>query len=90
MTRHRQGFIRIHPSGLSQPVTPGWNGGILGHFLRLRTPRLLATHAEAGTSPAHWLGSYTFDTSRTSLVIPTLLKRPRVARSSSATTRCSG
>ena len=27
MTRHHQGFIRIHPSGISQPVTPGWNEG---------------------------------------------------------------
>lgn len=26
MTRHHQGFICIHPSGISQPVTPGWNG----------------------------------------------------------------
>lgn len=26
LTRRHQGFIRIHPSGLPQPVTPGWNG----------------------------------------------------------------
>jgi hypothetical protein len=51
----------------------------LGLALRLRTPQLPATHAEAGTGRAHWPGSYTFDISRTSLVMSTQLKRPRVA-----------
>ena len=27
MTRRHRGFTCVHPSGLPQPVTPGWNGG---------------------------------------------------------------
>jgi hypothetical protein len=27
LTRHHRGFIRIHPSALPQPVTPGWDEG---------------------------------------------------------------
>jgi hypothetical protein len=26
MTRRHRGFTHVHPSGLPQPVTPGWNG----------------------------------------------------------------
>lgn len=48
MTRRHRGFTHVHPSGLPQPVTPGWNG-VLGHFPGLRTPRLPAAHAGAGT-----------------------------------------
>ena len=59
----------------------------LGLDLRLRTPQLPATHAEAGTGRAHWPGSYTFDISRTSLVMSTQLKRPRVASARSNTER---
>ena len=60
----------LHPLGLPQPVTPRMERGSLGRYVRLRTPRLPAAHAEAGTGPAHWPGSYTFDISRTSSVIP--------------------
>src|SRR6266498_3181462 len=56
MTRHHRGFTCIHPSGLPRPVTPGWDEGPWAFDLRLRTPRLPATHAEAGTGPAHWPG----------------------------------
>jgi hypothetical protein len=65
----------------------------LGLDLRLRTPQLPATHAEAGTGRAHWPGSYTFDISQTSLVMSTQLKRPRVAsarRNSAANVSGSG
>ena len=27
MTRRHRGFTCVHPSGLPQPVAPGWNGG---------------------------------------------------------------
>jgi hypothetical protein len=56
----------IHPSGLPQPVAPGWNGSPWAFHPGLRTPRLPATHAEAGTVPAHWTGHYTIDISRPS------------------------
>ena len=41
----------IHPSGLPQPVTPGWNKDPWALNLGLRTPQLPTTHAEAGTVP---------------------------------------
>src|SRR4051812_13617395 len=56
----------IHPSGLPQPVTPGWNGSPWACYPGLRTPQLPATHAEAGTVLAHWTEHYIFDISRTS------------------------
>jgi hypothetical protein len=56
----------IHPSGLPQPVTPGWNGSPWALHPGLRTPRLPTTHAEAGTVLAHWTGHYTIDISRPS------------------------
>jgi hypothetical protein len=56
----------IHPSGLPQPVAPGWNGSPWALHPGLRTPRLPTTHAEAGTVPAHWTGHYTIDISRPS------------------------
>jgi len=56
----------IHPSGLPQPVTPGWNGSPWACYPGLRTPQLPATHAEAGTVLAHWTEYYIFDISRTS------------------------
>jgi hypothetical protein len=56
----------IHPSGLSQPVAPGWNGNPWALHPGLRTPRSPTTHAEAGTVPAHWTGHYTIDISRPS------------------------
>lgn len=43
----------IHPSGLPQPVTPGWNKDPWAMNLGLRTPQLPTTHAEAGTVHAH-------------------------------------
>ena len=56
----------IHPSGLPQPVTPGWNEGPWASYLELRTPQLPTTHAEAGTVLAHWTGYHTFDIRRAS------------------------
>jgi hypothetical protein len=54
----------IHPSGLPQPVAPGWNGNPWAFHPGLRTPRSPTTHAEAGTVLAHWTGHYTIDISR--------------------------
>ena len=56
LTKHHRGFIFIHPSALPQPVTPGWNEDPWASNLRLRTPQLPATHAEAGTAPHTGLG----------------------------------
>lgn len=56
----------IHPSGLPQPVTTGWNGSPWAVNLGLRTPQLPATHAEAGTVLARWTENYTIDISRSS------------------------
>lgn len=47
-------------------MAPGWNGDPWALNSGLRTPRLPATHAEAGTVLAHGTGNYTFDISRTS------------------------
>jgi hypothetical protein len=70
----------IHPSGLPQPVTPGWNGSPWALHPGLRTPRLPMTHAEAGTVPAHWTEHYTIDISRPSLIGAAALMWHRVAR----------
>lgn len=40
--------------------------GALGPFPGLRTPRLLAAHARAGTVPANWTGNYVTSISRSS------------------------
>jgi len=56
----------IHPSGLPRPITPGWNRSPWALNLGLRTSRLPATHAEAGTVLAHWTENYTIDISRSS------------------------
>jgi hypothetical protein len=80
----------IHPSGLPQPVAPGWNGNPWALHPGLRTPRLPAAHAEAGTVPTHWTGHYTIDISRPPSMSTAVLVRPRVARSSSARRRCWG
>ena len=69
----------IHPSGLPQPVAPGWNGNPWALHPGLRTPRLPAAHAEAGTVPTHWTGHYTIDISRPPSMSTAVLVRPRVA-----------
>lgn len=74
----------IHPSGLPQPVTPGWNKGPSAFHLGLRTPRLPATHAEAGTAPTHGTGNYTIDIDPPSVSCAVLM-RLRVARRGSST-----
>jgi hypothetical protein len=80
---------RIHPHSPGRPSPacgPRMERGPLGRYPRLRTPRLPAAHAGAGTGHAHWPGP----TPSTSVEPPrcrtTQLKRPRVAsaRSNSA------
>ena len=65
MTKRQRGFTQF-----TRPVFPSlWppdGTAALGHFLGLRTPRLPATHAEAGTVLAHWTGRYVSGISRTS------------------------
>ena len=65
MTRRRRGFTRF-----TRPVFPSLyppdGTAALGHFLGLRTPRLPATHAEAGTVLTHGTGRYIIDISRSS------------------------
>ena len=80
----------IHPSGLPQPVAPGWNGnpwalppGFAPHGCPRRTPRRgRSLRTGPGTTPS--------TTVEPPSVSAAALKRPRVARSSSATTRCLG
>jgi hypothetical protein len=57
---HDEASSRIHshsPVRSSPACNPRMGRGPLGLDLRLRTPRLPATHAEAGTGPAHWPGT---------------------------------
>ena len=56
VTRHHQGFTRVHPSGLPLACGPRTDRGPLGVFSELRTPPLPATHVGAGTGPGHWPG----------------------------------
>ena len=81
VTRHPQGFTRVHPSGLPLACDPRMGRGSLGFFPELRTPPLPATHVRAGTGHGHWPGT----TPSTSVEPPigafTHLVRPRVAPS---------
>ena len=65
MTRRHRGFTHVHPSGLPQPVTPGWNRSPWA-LPGLRTPQSPAAHAGAGTVLAHWTGYYAVDISQPS------------------------
>ncbi len=49
--RSMRRFTCIHPSGLPSPAVTGWNSNGFGFYPGLRTPRLPATHAKAGTVP---------------------------------------
>ena len=64
MTRRHRGFTCVHPSGLPQPVVPRVEREPLGLSPGLRTLRLPAAHAGAGTVLAHWTGNYVTDISR--------------------------
>ncbi len=78
MTRHHRGFTCIHPSGLPQPVTLGWNKGpwaLSSGFAPRGYPRRTPRWGQAlhtGLGPP-------LDSSRVSLVASTPLKRPHVA-----------
>ena len=60
MTRRHRGFTAIHPSGLPQPVTPGWNGdpwafpsGFAPRSYPRRTPRRgRSLRTGPGTTPS--------------------------------------
>jgi hypothetical protein len=55
VTRHHQGFTRVHPSGLPLAdrvhLNPRMERGPLGFSPELRTPPLPATHVRVGTGP---------------------------------------
>jgi hypothetical protein len=68
MTRRHRGFTHVHPSGLPQPVTPGWDGSPWA-FPRASHPAVTLRCPEAsGQSNAHWTGNYVTDISRPSFV----------------------
>jgi hypothetical protein len=52
---------RSSPVRPSPACNPRMERGSLGLSLGLRTPQLPATHAKAGTVPAHWTEHYTYD-----------------------------
>jgi hypothetical protein len=54
LTRHHRGFTLVRPIGLALACNTWMEQASLGFSLGLRTPRLLATHAKAGTGPEHW------------------------------------
>lgn len=53
LTRRKQGFTRIHPSGLPLACNPRMERASLGFSSELRTPQLPATHVRVGTGPEH-------------------------------------
>jgi hypothetical protein len=50
MTRRRRGFTCVHPSGLPQPVTPGWNEGPWA-FPRASHPAVTRDARQGGDGP---------------------------------------
>jgi hypothetical protein len=56
VTKHHQGFSRLHPSGLPLACGPRMERGPLGFSPELRTEPLPATHVGAGTGLEHWPG----------------------------------
>ena len=79
ITRHPRRFTHVHPSGLPQPVTPGWNGhpwAILG------ASHLAVTSDARPSGDRHralaW--DYAVDISRPPFCESTRNERPRVAR----------
>jgi hypothetical protein len=66
MTRRHRGFTYVHPSGLPQHVTPGWNGSPWA-LPRASHPRSCPRRTpRRGRSLRTGPGHYTFDISRTS------------------------
>ena len=50
MTRRHRGFTHVHPSGLPQPVTPGWDGSPWA-FPRASHPAVTRNARQGGDSP---------------------------------------
>ena len=78
LTRRRQGFTHVHPSGLPLTCSPRMERGPLGLNPELRTPPLPATHVRAGTG-SNTSPGYVTDITGTSTDAPTHHTRPRVA-----------
>ena len=78
-TRHHQGFIRIHPSGLPLTCSRRMARRPLGLNSELHTPPLPVTHVEAGTGIEHSPG--TTRSSEPPSGQSSRHVRPRVARS---------
>lgn len=57
ITRHHQGFTRVHPSGLPLACSPRMERAPLSVSPELRTPPLPATHARVGTGLEYWPGA---------------------------------
>jgi hypothetical protein len=81
VTRHHQGFTRVHPSSLPRAGGPQMAREPLGDIPELRTSPLPATHVKAGTGHRTQARNYTIvDPSDPSLGESTRTVRPRVAR----------
>ena len=78
-TRHHQGFIRIHPSGLPLTCSRRMARRPLGLNFELHTPPLPVTHVGAGTGIEHSPG--TTRSSEPPFEQSSRHVRPRVARS---------
>jgi len=87
MTRRHRGFTHVHPSGLPQPVTPGWNRSPSA-FPRASHPTVTHDARRGGDGP---LRTGPGATPSTSIDPPSTSSthhmRPRVALSGSARTR---
>ncbi len=57
ITKHHQGFTRVHPSGLPLAGNSRMERESLGVSSGLHTPPLPAAHARVGTGPEHWPGT---------------------------------
>jgi hypothetical protein len=79
VTRHHQGFTRVHPSGLPLACNSRMEREPSDLNPELRTPPLPAAHVRAETSHRTLTRDCTYGISRTSSPQPTEPEHPRVA-----------
>ena len=79
VTRHHQGFTRVHPSGLPLACGPPDGSGTLGRLLRAPHPAVTSDARQSGDRPWTLAWDHTFGISRPPSGESTQLVRPRVA-----------